>query len=89
MYISIGPGASDSRQTVARQSPASCLDDRAKRCNKTVDTLRLLNYYLHMPGAAGLTTKENSMVTIIIWAIALTPLAIPVSNWWHNRGLRR
>jgi hypothetical protein len=29
------------------------------------------------------------MSTIIIWAIALTPLAIPVSNWWHNRGLRR
>jgi hypothetical protein len=31
----------------------------------------------------------HNMVTIIIWAIALTPLAIPVSNWWCNRGLRR
>jgi hypothetical protein len=29
------------------------------------------------------------MVTIIIWAIAIAPLAIPVSNWWCNRGLRR
>jgi hypothetical protein len=28
------------------------------------------------------------MYTIIILAIALTPLAIPVSNWWCNRALR-
>jgi hypothetical protein len=34
---------------VALAGGASCLDDRAKRCKKLVDTLRLLNYYLHMP----------------------------------------
>jgi hypothetical protein len=79
----------DSRQTVARQSPASCLDGRAKRCNKTVDShlaAQLLSAYAV---TSRLTTKESTMSTIIIWAIALTPLAIPVSNWWHNRGLRR
>jgi hypothetical protein len=42
-----------------------------------------------MPAASVGANGRINMVTIIIWAIALTPLAIPVSNWWHNRGLRR
>jgi hypothetical protein len=33
----------------AQSSGASCLDDRAKRCKKLVDSGWVLNYYLHMP----------------------------------------
>ena len=29
------------------------------------------------------------MVTFIIWAIALAPSLIIISDSWHNRGLRR
>ena len=60
-----------------------------KDAAKLLTAIRLLNYYLHMPAASVGNNGRINMVTIIIWAIALTPLAIPVSNWWCNRGLRR
>jgi hypothetical protein len=50
--------------TVARQSPASCLDDRAKRCNKLVDRLTSAQLLSAYAVTSRQTTKESTMSTM-------------------------